>query len=91
MKHQYLQETFVSIIVMIEEAQIMCTQYSFMDILMVPKTHDKNAAHVALCHMITNAIYFLHCNSFNFENIFLLQYDISKMWGGDHLIQDFLL
>ena len=36
-KHQYIQEVFVSNIAKTEEAQISCTQYDLMDIFMVSK------------------------------------------------------
>ena len=44
-KHHYIQEAFVSNIANIEEAQIRCTQYDFMDNFMVPTIHDRNASH----------------------------------------------
>ena len=47
-KYQYIQEVFVSNVAKIEEAQIRCSQYDFMDIFMVPMVHDKNASHPAL-------------------------------------------
>ena len=47
-KYQYMQEAFVSNIVKIEDTQIRCAQYDFMDIFMVPTIHDKNSSHPAL-------------------------------------------
>ena len=41
-KHQYIKEVFVNEIAKVEVAQIMCTQYDFMDVFIVPTICDKN-------------------------------------------------
>ena len=44
-KQQYIQEAFVSIVNKLEDTQLKCTQYDFMDIFVVPTSGDKNASH----------------------------------------------
>ena len=46
-KHQYIQKAFINNIAKIEESQIRCTQYDFLDIFMVPAIHDDSALHPA--------------------------------------------
>ena len=82
-KYQFIQEVFVSNITKIEEAQIRCTQYDFMDIFMVPTNHDKNALHPALMWNDDQCNLFLHWDLFTFNNICLWQYYFNKRCGED--------